>query len=121
MWVAGCFLGNSARVADLSEEYAKEKVKWLVGVDLAGDEMQPLCEDFVMGFQRARRAGLHATAHAGESGPAGNVREAIDRLGAERIGHGYHVVRDEEVYSYARQKNMHFEVSPLLDCFSISM
>lgn len=60
-----------------------------VGIDLAGDEREFVDDSrFVRCFERARRAGLGATIHAGEFGPEANVWSAIDNLGATRIGHG---------------------------------
>lgn len=82
----------------------------VVGVDIAGNELLPLSPLHITAFQEAKRLGLHVTAHAGESGPASNVREAAEEMGAERIGHGYHVVDDEEVYKFAKDKGLHFEV-----------
>ena len=64
------------------------------------------------GFRKARQLGLHITVHAAESGPAANVQQAIEELGAERIGHGYHVVEDEHHYELAKRKGVHFEVCP---------
>ena len=61
------------------------------------------------------------TVHAAESGPAANVREAIEVLGAERIGHGYNVLKDSEIYQLAKDNKVHFEVSRegrcLSDCY----
>lgn len=82
----------------------------VVGVDIAGNELRPLDQRHIDGFKKAKENGLHVTVHAGESGPAANVREAIEVLGAERIGHGYHVVEDEQVYQFAKEKKVHFEV-----------
>ena len=87
----------------------------VVGLDIAGDELRPLDQRHIDGFRQAREMGLHITAHAGESGPAANVRQAIEVLGAERIGHGYHVVEDEEIYRFARERKVHFEVRTLLN------
>ena len=61
-------------------------------------------------LQRAKQAGLHVTVHAAESGPAENVRQAIQELGAERIGHGYHVLDDSKIYQLAMEAGVHFEV-----------
>lgn len=38
--------------------------------------------------------------------------QAIEELGAERIGHGYHVIDDMGHYELAKQKGVHFEVCP---------
>ena len=50
------------------------------------------------------------TVHAAESGPASNVKEAIEVLHATRIGHGYRVIEDSTVYQLAKDKGVHFEV-----------
>jgi hypothetical protein len=51
----------------------------LVGVDLAGNEAEFKSEPFYDIFREAKQAGLHITIHAGEWGPAANVREAIEK------------------------------------------
>lgn len=96
-------------VVKLAERYKGQ----VVGVDMSGDELKPLHQNHLAGFQRARELGLHVTVHAAESGPAENVREAIEKLGAERIGHGYHVLDDLKVYELAKARGVHFEVSEL--------
>ncbi len=58
----------------------------------------------------AHDAGLHVTVHAAESGPASNVRQAVEELHATRIGHGYRVIEDPSVYQLAKDKGVHFEV-----------
>ncbi len=48
-----------------------------------------------LAFSEVGRLGLGRTVHAGEDGPAEAVRQAVQQLGATRIGHGYHTVDDE--------------------------
>lgn len=48
--------------------------------------------------------------HAGENSGAEAVFEAITEMHAERIGHGYHVLDDPQVYAKAIKKHIHFEV-----------
>ena len=96
-----------------------EQVAWLaaehqddgiVGMDLAGNEAEFKTEPFYGVFREARQAGLHLTIHAGEWGPGSNVREAIEELGAERIGHGVRVLEDEAAVSVACERGTPFEV-----------
>lgn len=94
-------------VVRLAEKY---RPRGVVGVDIAGDELRPLDPRHVNGFKKAVEVGLHVTVHAAESGPAHNVKEAAETMGAERIGHGYHVLDDPKVYEMAKQKKLHFEV-----------
>ena len=96
-----------------------EQVAWLaaahiedgvVGLDLAGNEAEFSAKPFAGIFNEARQAGLHLTIHAGEWGGADNVREAIEQVGAERIGHGVRIMEDEEVVALARERGTTFEV-----------
>ena len=82
----------------------------LVGVDLAGNEAEFGSGSFYGLFNEAQQAGLHVTIHAGEWGPAANVQEAIEELGAERIGHGVRVLEDGYITSLARERGAAFEV-----------
>jgi len=82
----------------------------IVGLDLAGNEVQFPASPFEGVFQEAREAGLHTTVHAGEWGGAGNVGSAILKLGAERIGHGVRVMEDPSVAALARERRVTFEV-----------
>jgi adenosine deaminase len=50
------------------------------------------------------------TIHAGEGGPATNVKEAIEELGAERVGHGVRVLENENIVALARERGTAFEV-----------
>ena len=96
-----------------------EQVAWLaaerkdhsvVGLDLAGNEAEFGSEPFEGVFREASQEGLHICIHAGEWGPAANVREAIERLGAERISHGIRVLEDPLITQLARERGTPFEV-----------
>ncbi len=96
-----------------------EQVAWLAadrlkdglfGVDLAGNEAEFKSDPFHEIFKEAKQAGLHVTIHAGEWGSAANVRDAIENLGAERIGHGVRVMEDEYVIALAKERGITFEV-----------
>jgi adenosine deaminase len=89
---------------------AEHRERGLVALDLAGNEAEFKSEPFYEVFREAKKAGLHITIHAGEWGPAVNVREAIEYLGAERIGHGVRVLEDPDVTRLARDRGTAFEV-----------
>lgn len=101
---------------ELCTKYRSEGV---VGIDIAGDEFHAnslhLFRDV---FQEAKRRNIHRTCHASEVGPAVNVRIALEELEVERIGHGYHVVADVELYRQCVQQNIHFECCPLSSHFT---
>lgn len=95
------------QVAWISAEHQKDGI---VGLDLAGNEAEFSSHQFYGIFKEARQAGLHVTIHAGEWGPAANVKEAIDELSAERIGHGVRVLENREITALARERGTAFEV-----------
>jgi adenosine deaminase len=95
------------QVARLAAEHVN---KGMVGMDLAGNEAEFPAEPFVPVFREARQSGLRLTIHAGEWGGAPNVREAIEVLQAERIGHGVRVLEDPSVTALARERGVIFEV-----------
>ncbi len=95
------------QVAWLAAEHMKDG---LVGIDLAGNEAEFKSDPFHGILKEAKQAGLHLTIHAGEWGPAANVRDALENLGAERIGHGVRVMEDEGVVALAKESGVAFEV-----------
>jgi adenosine deaminase len=82
----------------------------VVGVDLAGAENKFPGAPFAPIFSRARAAGLSVTIHAGEWAGPESVREATDRLGAMRLGHGVRIIQDPELIKIARDRQIAFEV-----------
>jgi len=84
----------------------------IVGVDLTGDEVHCPAAEFAPLFKRAADHGLGITIHAGEAGGADNVREAIELLQAQRIGHGIRSIEDSRVVQLLRQRNVALEICP---------
>lgn len=82
----------------------------IVGVDLAGNEADFPAEPFKGLIEEARQGGLRITIHAGEWSGAENVRQAIEDLEADRIGHGIRVLEDPRVVALARERGIPFEV-----------
>src|SRR5579875_3827379 len=76
---------DARTLARLAAQFAGRGV---VGFGLSNDERRGPAEDFERAFRIAERAGLLLVPHAGELlGPA-SVAAALDRLHADRIGHG---------------------------------
>ncbi len=102
---------ESAELAEQVAWLAAEHVNdGIVALDLAGNEAEFPSQPFYGVFKEARQAGLHVTIHAGEWGPAIHVKEAIEELGAERIGHGVRVLEDPNITALARERGTAFEV-----------
>jgi adenosine deaminase len=85
----------------------------VVGIDVSGDEVNYPIKPFVPLFRQARQMGMHITVHAGEAGGANNVREAIEILDAERIGHGVRAIENSSVVRLVRDRQVALEVCPL--------
>ncbi|RLD04329.1 MAG: adenosine deaminase, partial [Chloroflexota bacterium] len=66
----------------------------ITALDLAGDEVNYPGTLFVDHFKEGRDAGWHITIHAGEEGGPDFIWQALEELGAERIGHGVSAARD---------------------------
>jgi adenosine deaminase len=84
----------------------------VIGIGLGGDEINfpPALFDDVFAF--ARSVGLHRVAHAGEAAGAASVRDAVERLGAERIGHGVRALEDPSVVALLAERKIALEVCP---------
>uniref|UniRef100_A0A665TQE6 Adenosine deaminase n=3 Tax=Echeneis naucrates TaxID=173247 RepID=A0A665TQE6_ECHNA len=102
----------SMDIIELCKTYRHQGV---VAIDLAGDESLN-CEAFPghrMAYEEAVRCGIHRTVHAGEVGPPSVVKEAVEVLKAERVGHGYRTLQDQALYKQLLAQNMHFEICPI--------
>jgi aminodeoxyfutalosine deaminase len=82
----------------------------LVSLGLGGAEV-PRAQ-FGRAFEIAHDAGLHSDPHAGEAAGPESVWDAIDRLGAERVGHGIRCLEDPEVVAELRRRRIPLEVCP---------
>lgn len=97
---------------------------YIIGVGLGGDEMKGPARDFTKIFDEARQAGLHVVVHAGEdAGPdkadgTNSIREALDLLHAERIGHGIAAVDDDSLIEYLRKKQVPLEICVTSNVFT---
>jgi adenosine deaminase len=101
---------ETVEIAETVTQIAVDHKEDIVGLDLAGDEANFPAEPFAALFREARQAGLGITVHAGEWTGAENVRHAIERLEADRIGHGVRVVEDASVAALASERGTVFEV-----------
>ncbi|MDT0215384.1 adenosine deaminase [Rothia sp. ARF10] len=97
--------------ADATLSYAVEHgPETLLGFGLGGPEVPR--PQFREHFERARAAGLRSVPHAGESTDAQSVRDALDALGAERIGHGIRSVDDPRLVERLVAERIPLEVCP---------
>ncbi|KAF1301955.1 adenosine deaminase [Enterococcus saccharolyticus] len=86
--------------------------KGVVAIDLCAIEEDGFCTRFVEPIALAREYGYHVTIHAGETGSSQNVLDAVDMLGAERIGHGVFIKDDPIVYQRVKEQQIVLEMCP---------
>lgn len=84
----------------------------LVAMDLAGDELGFPGELFNDHFKRVRDAGLAITVHAGEAAGSQSMWQAIQELGATRIGHGVNAIHDPKLMEYLAKHRIGIESCP---------
>ena len=82
----------------------------IIGIDLAGDEVKFPAHPFSPIFQEAKASGLGVTIHAGEWASAWGIKQAINELHADRIGHGVRAVENSEVLRLVRDSQKALEV-----------
>jgi adenosine deaminase len=86
--------------------------KGVIAFDLAGAELPGFCHEFIEPTEYARSLGYHVTIHAGEQGDGQNVQDAIELLGAERVGHGIHIMHHEGGYQAVQKNQIGLETCP---------
>jgi aminodeoxyfutalosine deaminase len=99
--------------AEATTTYAlKHGPEALIGFGLGGPEIGVERPQFKPFFDQARAAGLHSVPHAGETTGPQTVWDALEHLGAERIGHGTSSVRDPELLRHLAEQRIPLEVCP---------
>jgi adenosine deaminase len=94
------------------ESLAREAHPRVVGVHLGGDEVGFPARLFETAFRLAREAGLGCAAHAGEADGAASVRDALEILLVQRVGHGIRCLEDDAVVDALLQRGTTLEVCP---------
>ncbi|MFF3315169.1 adenosine deaminase [Streptomyces sp. NPDC003035] len=84
----------------------------LVSFGLGGPEIGVPRPQFKPYFDRAIAAGLRSVPHAGETTGPQTIWDALNELGAERIGHGTSAVQDPELLKYLAERRIALEVCP---------
>lgn len=104
-------LGSEAAeaTADIAVNHAPEA---LIAFGLGGPEIGNPRSTFAPAFDRARAAGLHSVPHAGETTGPQTIWDALEFLGAERIGHGTSATQDPALLAHLAEQRIPLEVCP---------
>ncbi|MBQ1034546.1 adenosine deaminase [Micromonospora sp. C97] len=89
-----------------------ERPDGLVSFGLGGPEIGVPRPQFRPYFDQARAAGLRSVPHAGETTGPQTVWDALNELGAERIGHGISAAQDPQLLAYLAERQIGMEVCP---------
>jgi len=100
---------TSIEVVRLVEHFAGTNV---VAFDIAGDSANFSFDAHKPATDLARVLGVQMTIHAGESVGPESVAFALDRLGAQRIGHGFRAVDDPKLLQRLIRDQIHLELCP---------
>jgi adenosine deaminase len=84
----------------------------LVAIGLGGNEVGNPAAPYAHHFARARSIGLPAVPHAGETEGADSVRQAVEVLGAVRVGHGVRCLEDPSLVDLLVERGIMLEVCP---------
>lgn len=109
---------GASRAVEFVELVQANRADRVVGVGLDFNEVGFPPENYIAAFDLARSYGLHRTSHAGEVGPAANVRNGIELLRCERVDHGYNIVDDPALVAECVESRIPFTVCPTTTTFT---
>jgi aminodeoxyfutalosine deaminase len=107
-------------VRQFGPDLALQVVEWakrcnsprIVAFGIGGDELSIATREFQKVYQQASQCGLHRLIHAGEIGGPENIREAIELLAVERVGHGIAAIHDPTLMDLLAARRIPLEVCP---------
>lgn len=85
---------------------------YVVGFGMAGEEAFGSARDYARAFAIARGAGLRTTAHAGEIMGPESVRDTLDHLYVDRIGHGIRSLESPALVDELVRRRIPLEICP---------
>jgi len=86
--------------------------KAIVAFGIGGDELSVATAEFRPVYDKAGKLGLHRLMHAGEVGGPEKIREAVELLQVERIGHGIAAIRDRALMDLLAARRIPLEICP---------
>ncbi len=86
--------------------------KSIVAFGIGGDELSIPTQQLRPVYDQAATLGLHRLIHAGEIGGPEKIREAVELLGVERIGHGIAAINAPALMDVLADRRIALEVCP---------
>ncbi|GAB3738419.1 adenosine deaminase [Nocardiopsis nanhaiensis] len=100
---------DAKALARLARQYSG---KGVVSFGLNNDERRGRAREFEGAFRIAKRAGLLSAPHGGELNGPRSIRECLDELDADRIGHGVRAVEDPYLLERIATQEVTLEICP---------
>ena len=97
------------RVVQAARRCASRRI---LAFGIGGDELSGPAAEFRSVYERAGEYGFHRLMHAGEIGGPEKIREAIEILGVERVGHGIAAIRDVGLMEMLAERKIPLEICP---------
>ncbi|MBI1738038.1 MAG: adenosine deaminase [Acidobacteria bacterium] len=97
---------------------ARLKAYDVVAFGIGGDELSVPAKEFRAVYDYVAGQGLHRHIHAGEVGGPQSVRDAINFLEVERIGHGIGVMHDPSLIESLVSAQVPLEICPTSNLFT---
>lgn len=91
---------------------------WVRAISIGGDELNYPPELFKEVFVTAMKHGFRTYAHAGEWASHNSIKNAIDLLKINRVGHGIRVIDDDELITYIKKNKITLDISPTSNYFT---
>jgi aminodeoxyfutalosine deaminase len=112
-WIFDAIRQFGAEAASRVVEAAKQCAsKSIVALGIGGDELSVPTRELRPVYDQAAALGLHRLIHAGEIGGPEKIREAVELLGAERIGHGIAAINDPALMDLLADRRIPLEICP---------
>ncbi len=99
----------ASRVVEAAKQCASKSI---VAFGIGGDELSVPTKELRPVYEQAAALGLHRLIHAGEIGGPEKIREAVELLGAERIGHGIAAINDPALMDLLADRRIPLEICP---------
>jgi adenosine deaminase len=99
----------ASRVVESARQCASKSI---VAFGIGGDELSVPTEELRPVYDQAAALGLHRLIHAGEVGGPEKIREAIEILGVERIGHGIAAIHNPALMDLLADRRIPLEICP---------
>jgi aminodeoxyfutalosine deaminase len=115
------WIADGVRDSETSPYSVTQTVDWvaplpsedgIVALGLGGNEVGYPPTPFAKDFARARAAGLHTVAHAGETTGPVTICDSLDLLRVERIGHGVRAAENPDLVARLARDRVPLELCP---------